>query len=386
MAGDDQGRARRRLEALLGVPATEGNSVEVLRNGERIFPAMLEAIRSAERTVDLLTYVYWDGWPAEAFAEALAGRAHAGRRVRVLVDAVGGARMPRPVAQTMRSAGVDLCLFRPPWLRSPLTHNHRTHRKVLVVDGLVAFTGGVGIAQEWQGDARGPSEWRDTQIRVRGPAVAGLSAAFVQNWAETGHTLEDVGDQYPAIPAAGDQVVQVVRGSASIGWDDIHTAWYALLAAAQQRVTLQTAYFAPDPEFLDWVRRASERGVQVQLLLPGPHYDKALSRLASERYYDTLLGAGVELWRYQPTMLHTKILTVDAEVAMIGSSNFNRRSLDHDEEVACILLGGAAPGALLADFEADLRRSEPVEPARWRARDLRRRVGEQAIRPLGRFL
>jgi len=377
---------RRRLESLLGVPATEGNDVRVLRNGARIFPAMLEAIGSASETVDLLTYVYWTGWPAQAFADALTDRARSGCRVRVLVDAVGGAQMDRALADRMRAAGAQVEFFRPPWIRSPFTHNHRTHRKVLVVDGAVAFTGGVGIAEEWQGDARSPQEWRDTQVRVEGPAVAGLRAAFVQNWAEGSGELDDAGDHYPVLPHVGEHVVQVVRGSATVGWDDIETAWYALLTSARRSITMQTAYFAPDGPFLRLLTDAVERGVHVRLLLPGPYLDKALSRVASERYFQPLLRAGVGLWRYQPTMLHTKVLTVDGSAAMVGSSNFNRRSLDHDEEVACIVLGGDAPATLLADFEDDLERSERVDLRSWRARPVRRKVAEQATRPLGRFL
>ncbi len=377
---------RRRLEALLGIPATEGNDVTVLRNGDRIFPAMLEAIRSATGTVDLLTYVYWTGWPADAFADALAEQARAGCRVRVLIDALGGARMDRSLTDLMRQAGVDVRFFRPPWVRSPFSHNHRTHRKVLVVDGRVGFTGGVGIAQEWAGDARGPDEWRDSQIQVRGPAAAGLLAAFVQNWSEAGGDPDRRDDHYSAIGPAGEHVVQVVRGTATIGWDDMQTAWYTLLTAAERRITLQTAYFAPEADFLDLVTGAAGRGVHVQVLLPGPHYDKTISRLASERFYAELLGAGVEVWRYQPSMLHTKVLTVDGEVAMIGSSNFNRRSLDHDEEVACIVLGGDAPARLIEDFAGDLRRAEQVSPSEWRRRNAAQRVGEQVVRPLTRYL
>ncbi len=382
----DQDRMRRRLEMLLGIPATQGNAVKVLRNGDQIFPAMLDAIRSAEHTVDLLTYVYWQGWPAQAFAQALAERAAAGCRVRVLIDAVGGARMSPALRSEMTSAGADVRLFRPPWLRSPFTHNHRTHRKVLVVDGEQAFTGGVGIASEWEGDARDPSQWRDTQIHLRGPAVAGLYAAFVQNWSETGGSLDDPRDRYPRLTSGGTDLVQVVRGTATLGWDDIQTAWFALLTAAEERITLQSAYFAPDDAFLDLLLEAAGRGVRVQVLLPGPHYDKSVSRLTSERYYETLLANGVEVWRFQPTMLHTKVLSIDDCVAMIGSANANRRSMDHDEEVVCILIGGRSPQELVEDFERDLERAERVELARWRDRDLRQRLGEQAVRPIERFV
>ena len=377
---------RRRLESLLGVPATEGNRVDPLRNGVRIFPPMLEAIAGAQESVDLLTYIYWTGRPAEAFAAALAERARAGLRVRVLVDALGGARMERALTEQMRDAGAHVEFFRPPWLRSPFAHNHRTHRKVLVVDGKVGFTGGVGIAEEWDGDARGPSEWRDTQVRVEGPAVAGLQAAFVQNWAETTGVIDRTETSYPELHQAGTDVVHVVRGTATVGWDDMQTAWHGLLTSARERVTLQTAYFAPDRHFLQLLTDAAARGVQVDLLMPGPHYDKALSRLGSERFYEPLLDAGVRVWRYQPTMLHTKVLTVDDRLAMVGSSNYNRRSLDHDEEVAVIVYGGSVPCELRRHFTDDCARADEVSPRRWKRRPAVQRAGETAAGALSRWL
>lgn len=218
------------------------------------------------------------------------------------------------------------------------------------------------------------------------PGRGGAGRGVREEWSEAAGAPDQPGDQYSALPAVGDHRVLVVRGTASLGWDDMQTAWYALLTAATDRVTLQTAYFAPDTSFLGLVVDAAGRGVHVQLLLPGPHYDKTVSRLGSERYYLALLDAGVEVWRYQPTMLHTKIVTIDGEVAMIGSSNFNRRSLDHDEEVACILLGGDASARLVRDFDDDLHRSQRVDPDDWRSRSFGQRLAEQTTRPLSRYL
>jgi cardiolipin synthase len=382
----DVDRLQRRLDALLGGPSSEGNEVEVLRNGDRFFPVMLDAIASARHSVDFVVYIFRTGPPAEAFAEALAERARAGCRVRLLVDGLGSATIDRALVDRMRQAGVDVRFFRPPLLRSPFAHNHRTHRKVLVIDGCIGFTGGVGIAEQWEGDAQDPDHWRDTQIMVRGPAVAGLRAAFAQGWAETAGAPDDPGEEYPPLPPAGDHTVRVVRGSAMLGWDDIETAWFVMLTSARRRITLQSAYFAPDRDFLHVLVDAARRGVQVQILLPGPNYDKALSRLTSERNYAPLLAGGAEVWRYQPTMLHTKILTIDDRAAMVGSSNYNRRSLDHDEEAACIILGGRAPAQLAADFDADLGRARRVVPAQWGKRSLVQRLGEQSVRPLSRFL
>jgi cardiolipin synthase len=377
---------RRDLEFLLGVPATDGNLVEVLRNGKQIFPAMTSAIERAESTVDLAIYAFRSGSAAESIAAALADRAAAGCRVRVLVDGVGSATLDDGLQDRMRSAGVRLAFFRRPSRRSPFKHNHRTHRKVLVVDRAVAFTGGVGISSEWEGDARNPQEWRDTQIRVEGPAVAGLMGAFVQNWSETVGAPDGDGLDSRGLGHPGDQTVQVVRGTASLGWDDIQTAWHTLITAAEDEVCLQTAFFTPDEHFVGLLTDAASRGVQVKLLVPGPHHHSLVSRLSGERYFADLLAAGVHVWVYQPTMLHTKVVTIDRQVAMLGSSNFNRRSMEQDEEVACIFFGGSVPGRLVGDFQDDLTRADEVDPDDWAARPVHRRVVEAATQPLRRFL
>src|SRR5690606_8870081 len=242
-------RYRRRLEGLLGVPATEGNQVDVLRNGDEIFPAMLEAIRAAEQTVDFMTFVYWTGEPAEAFAEALSDRAHAGVRVRILLDAVGARLMDKGLIESLERAGAHIDWFRPPTTWKLREANHRTHRKILVCDERVGFTGGVGIAQEWCGDARDETEWRDTHVRVRGPAVDGLRAAFTSDWAEAGNPLFDERDRFPEQPPAGDVIVQTVTGSAGAGWSDIGTLFDAIIRTARERIRLTTAYFVPDDRY-----------------------------------------------------------------------------------------------------------------------------------------
>jgi cardiolipin synthase len=382
---DRQHRLRRILECLTGVAFTEGNQLTVLRNGDRIFPAMLSAVDEAERSVDLMTYVYWKGDIAERFADCLSAAARRGVRVRLLIDAVGGLQIEKGLVDRMDEAGVHVEWFRKPWLNSPLKQNHRCHRKVLVVDEDVAFTGGVGIAQEWCGDARDESEWRDTHVRVRGPAVDGLVAAFAQNWAESGRELYDDGDRFPQQPQAGSAVVQVVRGSASIGWDDLQTTFRVMLDSAQERLRLATAYFAPDEFFLDRLCAAAQRGVEVDVLLPGPHADKRACQLASEAAYDRLVTCGVRVWNFQPAMMHAKIMIVDGMAAVVGSSNFNRRSLDHDEEVLLVALDTEVARVLEEHFNADLERSEEIDLTRWRNRSRRQRVLEAATTPLRRF-
>ncbi|WP_225630135.1 phospholipase D-like domain-containing protein [Streptomyces solaniscabiei] len=379
-------RLRRRLERLIGVAATEGNELTALRNGDEIFPAMLEAIRSARHTVDMMTFVYWRGSIAHDFAAALAERARAGVRVRLLLDGFGAKEIEQELLDSMDAAGVQVAWFRRPLWLSPFKQNHRCHRKALVVDEHTAFTGGVGIAQEWCGDARTPDEWRDTHVKVRGPAVDGIAAAFAQNWAECHDDLYDDRDRFTEHTQPGTSVVQVVRGSASFGWQDMQTLIRVMLTSAEHRFRLATAYFAPDTYFIDLLCATARRGVTVEILLPGPHTDQRACQLAGQYHYARLLDAGVSIRQYQPTMMHAKIITVDGVASLIGSTNFNRRSMDHDEEVMLAVLDEEFTAGLDRDFDADLERSVAIDRARWKRRAALQRVREAAVLPVRRFL
>ncbi|SPF05699.1 phospholipase D-like domain-containing protein [Streptomyces sp. MA5143a] len=379
-------RLRRRLERLIGVAATEGNDLVPLRNGDEIFPAMLGAIRSARHTIDMMTFVYWRGQIARDFAAALAERADAGVRVRLLLDGFGAKEIEGRLLDLMTDAGVQVAWFRKPVWLSPFKQNHRCHRKALVVDEDTAFTGGVGIAEEWCGDARTPSEWRDTHVQVRGPAVDGIAAAFAQNWAECHDELFDHRDRFTEHPQVGSSVVQVVRGSASIGWQDMQTLIRVMLTSAEERFRLATAYFAPDTYFIDLLRDTARRGVRVEILLPGPHTDQRACQLAGQHHYTRLLQAGVRIRQFQPTMMHAKIITVDSVAALIGSTNFNRRSMDHDEEVMLAVLDEEFTAALDRDYDADLENSVDIDLARWRRRAWLQRAKEAAVTPIRRFL
>lgn len=377
---------RRRLEVVIGTPFTEGNSITVLRNGDEIFPAMLAAIRAAESTVDLMTFVYWQGDIAVEFAEAMSDRARAGVRVRLLIDALGGRLIDKDLVDEMDEAGVQVEWFRKPLMKSPFKSNHRLHRKVCVVDGRVAFTGGVGIAEEWCGDARNEHEWRDTHLRIEGPAVDGLQSAFIQDWAESDRPLYDDRDEFPVQPQVGTSTVQIVRGSASLGWDDMQSAFHVMLCSAQERLRIATAYFAPDTDFLDTLCAAPARGVEVDLLLPGPHADKRVSQLTSEASYERLTDCGVRVWTFQPSMMHAKVMTVDGQAAVVGSSNFNRRSLDHDEEVVLIALDRELAATLDAHLDDDFSRSVQIDLTRWRNRSPAQRAMEKAVSPIRRWM
>lgn len=379
-------RIRRRLERLIGIAATENNALVALRNGDEIFTAMLESIRSARHTVDMMTFVYWRGEIAREFAAALAGRAREGVRVRLLLDGFGSRLIEQELLDEMEQAGVQVAWFRKPLWLSPLKQNHRCHRKVLVVDETTGYTGGVGIAEEWCGDARDEKEWRDTHVQVRGPAVDGIAAAFAQNWAECHADLFDDRDRFVEHAPQGDAIVQVVRGSASFGWQDMQTLIRVVIESAQERLRLATAYFAPDAYFIKLLCEAALRGVEVEILLPGPHTDKRVCQLAGQNFYEELVAAGVKIWQYQPTMMHAKVITVDHVASLIGSTNFNRRSLDHDEEVMLAVLDEDFTATLDGHFEEDLAVSELIESGSWNRRSSMQRLQEVAVIPIRRFL
>jgi cardiolipin synthase len=256
----------------------------------------------------------------------------------------------------------------------------------MVVDEEVAFTGGVGIADEWKGDARDPAEWRDTHFRLRGPAVDGLRAAFLDNWAETDPTLfDDDRDRFPEQPQPGAAVAQCVRGSAETGWSDIATLFRTLLQLAQRRVRVTTAYFVPDDALTSSLLAAAERGVEVEILLPGPHIDKRFVQVASEETFQPLLEAGITIWSFQPSMLHAKIMLIDDVIANIGSANFNARSTKLDEEINVVVLNAELVATLNQHFDEDLARSEQLQPGRWAERSMLQKAWELIARPLRRF-
>ncbi len=367
---------RRAFEVVLGIPASDGNRVTVLRNGDRIFPAMLEAIRAAERTLDFLTFVYWTGEIAETFAHALADRAQAGVRVRVLLDAVGARQMDDGLVELMTDVGCQVERFRPVSGDVDLGESlHRTHRKILVCDGTVGFTGGVGIAAEWTGDARGPDEWRDTHYRVEGPAVDGLRAAFLQNWAETGRSLLDAGiDDLRPQARPGSSALQVIGDRDGTGPGATSLAFHLMLAGAEQRVRIATAYFTPGDDVIEHLIEASRRGVQIDVLVPGEHSDKSLVRWAGEKEYRLLLEEGVSVRVFEPSMLHAKVMTADGRVAVVGSSNINSRSMSEDDEVIMTIFDREIVDELDRDFDDDLKRALDLDPEDWAERGLLRRA------------
>lgn len=359
MNTDSEDRFRRGLEAFVGVNFTDGNSVTRLRNGVQIFPAILREIHLAESRIDFVTFVYWTGDIARQMAAALSERALAGVKVRVLLDAVGANEMADDLVRQMVEAGVEIAWFRPVTRWKVWEIDHRTHRKILVIDDRVAFTGGVGVAKEWEGDARDPTEWRDTHYEIRGPAIDGLRAAFLGDWRDADRMLVDL--EIPARPEpAGDTALGIIDGSAQIELNMAGRAFETVVTLAEKRLWITTPYFNPSSRLTRLLIQAARRDVDVQIMIPGPYIDKRLSLVAAEEQAVEMLEAGVWLHRFQPTMLHAKQMVADDSVAMFGSVNFNERSFYKDEEVAVVAIDGRLTELLASDFLDDLERCTTI--------------------------
>ena len=377
----------RAAEALTGAPISHGNEAELLINGDQIFPAFLETISSAQRTLCVQTYVYWRGDIARDVAGAIADKAKEGVECKVILDALGAAKMDRSLVRDMQEAGVEVVLLRPPKPYAIRRVANRTHRRLLVADGEVGMTGGVGIAEEWTGNAEDPDHWRDTHVRVRGPVVRGMLGAFAENWLEgTGQVL--AGDHYlPDLePIADGGPMQLVRSSATVGDTNVEALYYLAIASARRSMDLTAAYFVPRPAFTDALCEAARRGVQVRILVPGPHIDKGFVRVAGRAAYAELLEAGVRVFEFQPTMLHAKTLVVDGAWSSVGTINFDNRSFQLHDEVTLCVWDERFAGRLGEAFEHDLERSEEIEPGRWNGRAPHQRVTEDATRMLRREL
>lgn len=348
-------------------PIARRNEIELYVNGDEIFPPMLAAIREAEVTIEFLTFVYWTGDIAREFAEALAEASRRGVRVRVLLDAVGAAKMPNELTAMMEEAGCEIAWYHPLEWYTLHRLNNRTHRKVLVADRRVAFTGGVGIGEEWTGDAEDPDHWRDDHFRIRGPAVRHLHAAFAENWRRaTGQVMVDAIPE-DSLEARGTALATSLATAPGSRASDIGVVIWLLLARAERTVDIATPYFVPDQSLVEAIAATAARGVRVRLLVPGPHMDKEIVRKASLGIFDDLLDGGVEVWEYQPTMMHTKTMVVDGRWSMFGSANFDIRSMELNDELLLVVDETGLAEQITRSFEADLQRS-----SRLTADDLRR--------------
>ncbi|HEX4882495.1 MAG TPA: cardiolipin synthase [Casimicrobiaceae bacterium] len=369
---------QRVLGALLGPPIVPGNRVDVLLNGEEIFPSMLEAIRSARRTITFETYIYWSGDVGRAFAEALSERARAGVKVHVLLDWVGSQKMDDALLDEMRDAGVEVRYYRPLSWYHIARMNNRTHRKLLVIDGRVGFTGGVGVGDKWQGHAQDPDHWRDTHFRAEGPVVAQMQATFNDNWTKvTGRVLH--GEAYfPRLEPAGDASAQTFQSSPEGGAESMQLMYLLAITAASTSIELSSAYFVPDTLTLQTLVDALKRGVRVRIIVPGPIIDAEVVRKASRANWGPLLAAGAEIHEYQPTMFHCKVLVVDGWFVSVGSTNFDTRSFRLNDEANLNVLDPAFAARQVAVFEQDLKHTRRVTHEQWLARPWHEKVLEEA--------
>jgi len=368
----------RALGALLGPSIVEGNKVDVLLNGDAIFASMLKAIGQAQRSITFETYIYWSETIGREFADALVARARAGVRVHVLLDWVGSAKMEQRYLDEMKQAGVEVERYHKPNWSGLFRMNNRTHRKVLVVDGQIGFTGGVGIADQWRGDAQDSDHWRDTHFRVEGPVVAQMQSVFMDNWIKaTGRVLH--GELYfPALTSRGEQSAQMFSSSPTGGSESMHLMYLMALTAATRSIHLSNAYFVPDELAVKALVAAAQRGVKVQIITPGGDIDSEVVRRASRARWGPLLEAGVLIAEYQPTMFHCKVLVVDELLVSAGSTNFDNRSFRLNDEANLNVLGAPFARQQVEIFQRDLQRSRPITLQAWQQRPWQEKVLEHA--------
>ncbi len=360
----------RTMASVFGGRVEGGHSIETLINGDEIFPSMLAAIAEAEETINFLTYIYWSGDIAEVFANALADKAREGVQVRVLLDWVGSIPFEQRLIDIMEGAGVVVHRFRPLHWYSLDRVNNRTHRKLTIVDGTVGFTGGVGIGDEWQGDARNPDEWRDTHFRVVGPAVAEMQAAFAENWLEASNEVLQGDLFYPEQPEAGDAYAQHVKSSPNGGSRSMHQMIVMALAAAESRIRIAMAYFVPDDVAIAQLLDARRRGVEIDVIVPSGETDVPMTRHASRYFWGPMLEAGIRIHEYQPTMYHTKVVIVDEFWSTIGSANFDDRSFRLNDESNLNVYDRDFALEQIADFDADLAQTREITLEEWQSRSL----------------
>ena len=369
------------LTRALGMPFFEGNRVVRYKNGEEIFGAMLGAIDGATLSIDLSAFIFWESEITETVIRSLCDAARRGVKVRVLADGWGGHFVSDHMPDELREAGASFAWFRPLKLRKGRENFYRSHRRVLAVDNTVAFTGGVGFADHWTGEAEGWDRWRDSHFQVEGPAVEGLRAGFEEHWVEEENALiSDLEDRPTAFPA-GPASLQVIRADTALAWNDIATAYQALVRSAEQRLWISTAYFTPDPLLIELLKKADERGVDVRVMIPSLRQnDKWLATIAAEDSIAAFVGTGVRFFRYRPTMLHAKGMVIDDRGAVFGSANFNHRSMMTDDELIVVAVDDELNQTLAADYEEDLGQCEEVYAKDYQKPSLKHRAGRLLTR------
>jgi cardiolipin synthase len=365
------------MHALTGAPMSKGNRVTILKNGIEIFPAMLLAIRNARKTINLEFYIYWDGEIGRKFAEALAERARAGVEVKVILDAVGSAQMSRSLIDFLLRNGVDVEWYHPIRWYTLSRVNHRTHRKLLIVDGRIGFSGGVGIADDWLGDADARNHWRDTVARVEGPVVTQMQFAFMDNWVKSRGELLTGLDYFPSNDAAGPHLTQVLKSSPAEGSSTVKLLYIISIVSAVKSIYISNAYFVPDKDTSRALEGAVRRGVDVRVIVPGEFNDVPIVRQASRWHYEQMLRRGIRIFEYLPTMMHAKTMVVDGAWTTIGSSNFDERSFRLNDEVNVNVFDDGIAAQMESMFVDDLARSEEVTLRKWFRRGIMDKAKEK---------
>jgi cardiolipin synthase A/B len=374
--------------AVTASPSSRGDRYEMLLNGDEVYPAMLEAIRGARRRVNFLTYIYSPGEAANQFTSALADAGRRGLEVNVVVDAFGASDIPKEHIQQLEDAGVSVGHYRPVRWYSIQESNYRNHRKILVVDGEIGFTGGVGVADHWLGHAQDKDHWRDTQFRMRGPVVRYLEAVFYESLAETlPRVTPEIGPSGDGVPpdAAGDATSITVSSAPNGGSGGVKRLFLLTIGAARRALDITTPYFVVDESTRWALEQARRRGVRIRILVEGDRTDAKTVKWASRSDYDALLEQGVEIYEYQPTMMHAKTTVVDGRWSIVGSANFDNRSLDMNDEVNIGIADRTLAERLLVTFEDDLTRAKRLTLDQWRRRALHEKANEKFWSLLGEF-
>ena len=344
------------------------NRVEILTNGAQFYPAMRDAILQATGSINLEAYIFHPGDAADMLIDAMTARAREGVAVRIVLDAIGSAGMRGRTARRLSEAGCSVCFYQPlTWYRLHRLNN-RTHRELLIVDGRVAFTGGAGVADWWYKPEGQAPAWRDTMARIEGPIVAALQGVFAENWLECGGEILTSPRDWPALEPAGSAEAMLVKSSPSDRATSSRVVFQMLIEGAGSTIDISTPYFLPDRAMRRALVRAARRGVRVRVIVPGPHTDQRLVRLASRRMYGELLEGGVQIYEYRSGMTHVKALMVDGVWALVGTTNVDNRSFEHNDEVNVAFREAAVTSRLRRDFESDLAASHEVTSEGWHAR------------------
>ena len=370
------------LDAVAGLANSvpdRGGTARLLNNGDEVFPALLADIRAARHSVHWLAYIWEPGRCSDQVFAALVERARAGVQVRVLLDGVGGMRCPDQGKEELRRAGGQVAVFRPVRFGKLTRVYKRNHRRAIVVDGAIGYTGGMAVGDKWLGDARNPEEWRDTMVRTTGGLARDLQSHFAEDWAAvTGEIL--VGEAfYPRAAEGGDGDVRHTAVASSPGSEQHPMRYFFLLTflAARRTLYIASPYFVPDQHTRRAVAGLVRKGVDVRILLPSGHTDAKPIRLAGHSYFDELLSAGVRIFEYQPTMMHAKLAVVDGCWSVVGSANMDIRSKELNEENALGILDPELARAIETAFLRDLERAREIRLDDWRQRGLGRRALER---------